>query len=275
MTGPHAEARDLLADAKPDLGRIARLVATAADPVLTAYVSEHLADDVWVWVPGSWGLNIPAAHWGVNDQNWDPGVAARWNIPPLFVKRTPVTRLEFYETQRGAEDTLFHLPNHADGDLPMVGTSHRAAMEYCRLESWRLGFFDEPESDATAQVRLPTPQVRLPSAVEWQHFSGELPRCKGCWGRGFYYEAEGYSPHHACNGTGMDLTWYETHVWTPTNSGGEVQPVGTRKAGAFGLMDLWGMGWEWGYYGGVHGGPAEVAPLDMDQVTFRTVRTAL
>jgi len=149
-------ARDLLSDSPPDLTRIARLVAEADDPAVTEYAHHHLSDDAWAWVPGvrCWrcaSVDVRRIYDadGLDRlrRECDECRGTGWTVPPLYVKRTPVTAGEWLRTMK--IDREYRLPTAAEwrhfaGEVPIwtARNAERQVHPVATREPTRWGLYD-------------------------------------------------------------------------------------------------------------------------------------
>lgn len=253
--------------------------------MLTAYVHDHLSNDEWRWVPGVRCSDCAKLHtynngechgcnWIRREGSYDPDNPRipGWVIPPLFVKRTLVTRAEYgaqVDLSWGVEDECEACrskpgsPNLCKtclkrrrlglhSDLPISNVSHDEANAYCESYSYRhMRVLQEGDNWF--------PLVRLPTVEEWRHFAGNIPTCtwpfvsqlpsdtKGvdhCDGHGRMV-SDSEILCAGCQGTGLSFPWIDAHAWTNRNSEGRTQPVGKLAPTQWGLADVWGNLCEW------------------------------
>lgn len=258
-----AQARTLLGESSIALEAVATLLNLhPADDALWEYAAAHLDGErnrvpsewrdverqTWNWVTGvecHFCLDSPAVGWGL--AHCDHCRNTGWLVRPMWVKRTPVTVKEYLNATHTHPGDPPCSTAHA-GALPVTNVSHDEAVAFCN---------ELTRHDLLGGKEVPQPgnnpfsvMFRLPSADEWRHLAGEVPKCGEDWtviegddSDPFPNEGWALDPHPSecpCDGTGLDFAWLDAHAWTARNSGGYVHPVGTREAGRFGLADCFG-----------------------------------
>ena len=143
----------------------------------------------------------------------------RVSLPPFQIATTPVTVRQWRAVMRSVPY------NNNNGDeCPVVSVSWLDAIEFLNRLSDASGLPRCYASDGDGPLwNRAAEGYRLPTEAEWE-----------------YAARAGTTTEYSFADAAIDQ-----HAWYEGNSGGAIQPVGTREKNPFGLHDMHGNVWEW------------------------------